>query len=301
MSPPANPGLSVARGTGTVLVTALAPAIWGTVYLVTTELLPPGRPLLAATIRALPAGLLLVLLTRCLPQGIWWWRALVLGALNIGAFFALIFVAAYRLPGGIAATVIALQPLIVSLLASRFLAERLSARTMVAAVAGVVGVGLLVIRAGAPLDAWGITAAIAGTVVMSMGIVLSKLWSSPAPLLAITGWQLSAGGLLLLPLALVVEGPLPAMTVANLAGYGYLAVVGTALAYALWFRGIRALSPITVTFLVLLSPLVATTLGWLFLDQGLTPVQALGAFMVLGAVVVQAWPTPATQRPQPAR
>ena len=39
--------------------TALAPAAWGTTYLVTTELLPPGRPLLAGALRALPAGLVL--------------------------------------------------------------------------------------------------------------------------------------------------------------------------------------------------------------------------------------------------
>ena len=45
-------------------ITALAPLSWGTTYLVTSELLPPGRPLLAAVLRALPAGLLLLALTR---------------------------------------------------------------------------------------------------------------------------------------------------------------------------------------------------------------------------------------------
>ena len=132
-----------------VLTTALAPAIWGTTYLTTTQLLPAGRPLLAAVIRALPAGLVLVAVTRRLPDGIWWWRAIVLGALNIGAFFALLFVAAYRLPGGVAAIIIALQPLLVAGLSSRFLGERASLRLVVAAGAGVAGVGLLVLRAGA--------------------------------------------------------------------------------------------------------------------------------------------------------
>jgi probable blue pigment (indigoidine) exporter len=269
MSNLANRRLLIAGGTGTLLVTAVAPAIWGTTYLITTEYLPPGRPLLAAVIRALPAGALLIALTRSLPRGIWWWRALVLGAFNIGAFFALLFVAAYRLPGGVAATLGALQPIMVSLLASRLLGERLSARTMGAAVAGVAGVGLLVLRADARIDGLGVAAAIGGTVVMAIGVVLAKLWSSPASLLATTGWQLAAGGLLLLPVAFVVEGPPPAaLTNANLAGYGYLATIGSALAWVLWFRGIRALSATVVTFLGLLSPLVATTLGWLALDQG---------------------------------
>ncbi|MEK2490432.1 EamA family transporter [Kitasatospora purpeofusca] len=277
-----------------VLLTAVAPAIWGSTYLVTTELLPPGRPLLAGVLRALPAGLLLIALTRRLPTGSWWWRSLVLGALNIGAFFALLFVAAYRLPGGVAATVGAVQPLIAAGLSAALLGDRLSPRTLLSGIAGVAGVSLLVLRAGAQLDALGIAAALGGAVVMATGVVLSKRWTSPAPLLATTGWQLTAGGLLLLPVAFLVEGPPPShLTGANLLGYGYLSLIGAAVAYALWFRGIRALPPTSVTFLGLLSPVVATALGWLVLGQDLSPVQALGALIVLGSLVAAQ-----TQRPR---
>ena len=279
--------LVLSNRAGTVLLTALTPAIWGTTYLVTTELLPPGRPLLAAVIRALPAGLLLVAITRRLPKGDWWWRSLVLGALNIGVFFALLFVGAYRLPGGVAATVGAVQPLLVVLLSAGLLGERLSTRTLLAAVAGVAGVSLLVLRADARLDAIGVAAALGGAAVMAAGVVLSKRWQSPAPLLATTGWQLVAGGLLLLPVAFLVEGPpLATLTTANLAGYAYLTVIGAALAYALWFRGLKLLSATKVTFLGLLSPVVATALGWVVLGQELTPAQALGGAVVLAALVV---------------
>ncbi|MFJ9950966.1 EamA family transporter [Kitasatospora sp. NPDC091207] len=281
---------------GIVLLTALAPAIWGSTYLVTTELLPPGRPLLAGVIRALPAGLLLIALTRRLPKGSWWWRSLVLGALNIGAFFALLFIAAYRLPGGVAATVGAVQPLIAAGLAAGLLGDRLTPRTLVSGITGVVGVSLLVLRANARLDAVGVTAALAGAVVMATGVVLSKRWTSPAPLLATTGWQLTAGGLLLLPVALIVEGAPPShLTGDNLLGYGYLTLIGAALAYALWFRGIRALPSTSVTFLGLLSPVVATALGWLVLGQDLSAVQGLGAVIVLGSLVAAQ-----TQRPRAA-
>ncbi|WP_232664820.1 EamA family transporter [Pseudonocardia sp. TRM90224] len=277
--------------TALILITALAPAVWGSTYLVTTEFLPPDRPLLAALIRALPAGLLLVAITRRLPSGIWWWRAAVLGTLNIGAFFALLFVAAYRLPGGVAATVGALQPLLVVGLSAGLLGQRMTLRTTLAAVAGVAGVSLLVLRADAQLDAVGLAAALGGAAVMGLGIVLSKRWVSPAPLLATTGWQLVAGGLVLLPVALLVEGPPPvALTGPNLAGYAYLSIIGAAVAYALWFRGIRALTPTHVTFLGLLSPVVATTLGWLVLGQDLSPMQVIGALIVLGALVVAQLP-----------
>lgn len=269
-----------------LLTTALTPAVWGTTYFVTTEYLPPDRPLLAATVRALPAGLVLVLLARRIPHGSWWWRAAVLGALNIGAFNALLFMAAYRLPGGVAATIAAIQPLLVGLLAAGLLGERLGSRRAIAAVVGVAGVALLVLRADAALDAVGVAAALASALVMATGIVLTKQWVSPAPLLATTGWQLTAGGLLLLPVTLLVEGAPPdSLSGENVAGYAYLTIVGAGIAYALWFRGLRQLSPVSVSFLLLLSPLVATALGWLALDQALTPWQALGAVLVLGALI----------------
>ncbi|MGF1430195.1 EamA family transporter [Kitasatospora sp. LaBMicrA B282] len=270
-----------------LLSTAAAPAVWGTTYYVTTQYLPPDRPLLAATARALPAGLLLTALTRQLPRGSWWWRAAVLGALNMGACFPLLFVAAYRLPGGVAATVGAVQPLLVAALSTGLLGERLTRRTLLAGLAGMVGVSLLVLRPGARLDWLGVLAALGNATVMATGVVLAKRWPSPAPLLATTGWQLVTGGLLLLPLSLLVEGPPPAhLTGRNLLGYGYLTLLGAAVAYALWFRGLRALTPTRVAFLTLLSPLVATTVGWLALGQSLTPLQLLGAAVVLTSILI---------------
>lgn len=284
--------------------TGLAPAIWGTSYLTTTQLLPAGRPLLAAVLRALPAGLVLIAIGRRLPAGVWWWRAFVLGALNIGAFFALLFVAAYRLPGGVAATIIATQPVLVAGLSAWLLSERAPARLVLVAVAGVAGVGLLVLPAGAMLDTVGVAAAVGAAAVFATGIVLSKRWPSPAPLLATTGWQLAAGGLLVLPFALILEGFPASLTVANLAGYAYLAIFGAAVAYMLWLRGIRELPPTRVTFLALLSPVVATVLDWVVRGQRLSVLQAVGGLTVLGSVVASQrlsvpQPTSGTMPPAP--
>ena len=71
--------------------TALTPIVWGTTYAVTTTWLPAGHPVTAGLLRALPAGLILILITRTLPTGSWWWRSAVLGILNIGLFFTLLF------------------------------------------------------------------------------------------------------------------------------------------------------------------------------------------------------------------
>ncbi|MEJ5913460.1 EamA family transporter [Pseudokineococcus sp. 1T1Z-3] len=281
-----------------LLTTALAPVVWGTTYLTTTELLPPDRPLLAATLRALPAGLVLMAAYRIRPRGSWWWRVAVLGTLNIGGFFALLFVAAYRLPGGVAAVVGALTPVLVALLAPRLTTERTSAAALAAGLLGVVGVSLLVLRSQVTLDVVGLLAALGSAVSMSLGVLLTKRWGRPVPLLAFTAWQLLAGGLVLLPLAVVVEGAPPSLDLPAAVGYSYLALVGTALAYAAWFRGIVALPVARVAVLGLLSPVVATTAGWLVLGQSLAPLQVVGAAVVVAAVVLAQLHGPSARPPR---
>lgn len=270
----------------TVALTALAPMTWGTTYAVTAAWLPPGRPLLAATLRALPVGLLLTIAGRRLPSGTWWPRVLLLGALNFGAFFALLFTAAYRLPGGLAATIGAAQPVVVIVLAALLLAERPSRRRLAAGALGIAGVALLVLRSTVALDAVGVAAAFAATSSMATASVLVQRWGRPAPLLTFAGWQLAAGGLLLAPLALAVEGLPDHVTATNVGGYLYLMVVGAGLAYPLWFRGIERLGAGAVTFLALLSPVVATLVGVAVRGERFGPAQAAGALAVLAGVLL---------------
>ncbi|MFE3328460.1 EamA family transporter [Streptomyces sp. NPDC059176] len=270
-----------------IAVTALAPVAWGSTYAVTTEFLPPDRPLFTGLMRALPAGLVLLALTRTLPRGTWWVKSAVLGALNIGAFFPLLFLAAYRLPGGVAAVVGSVGPLFVIGLSTALLGERASVRSLLAAVVAAFGVGLVVLKAGAALDAVGVLAALTSSASMSAGTVLTKRWGRPAGVgpLAMTGWQLTAGGLLIAPVALFVEGAPPALDGRALAGYAYLALANTAVGYWLWFRGIERLTATSVTLLGPLSPITAAVIGWAALGQDLAPVQLLGMAVAFAATV----------------
>lgn len=266
----------------------LAAVIWGSTYVVTTELLPPDRPLLAAVARALPAGLLLLLWQRQLPQGHWWWRAAVLGTLNIGLFFYCLFVAAYHLPGGVAALVMSCQPILVMLLSVFFLRQPLSGKALLAAVVASTGLALLVSLPGAALSATGLIAGFGGALSMALGIVLSKKWPKPAhvSLISFTGWQLLAGGLLLLPITLQQEGLPDRLSPSNLAGFAYLCLIGAVLAYLLWFRALQQLPAVTLSFLTFCSPLSALVFGYLVLDQHLSLQQIVGALAILLAIVL---------------
>lgn len=265
-------------------LTAIAPAIWGSTYLVTTELLPQGYPLTVAMLRALPAGLLLLLVVRRLPFGIWWARTFILGALNFAVFWWMLFISAYRLPGGMAATVGAVQPLIVIFLARLALGTPIRPQAVAAALAGVGGVALLVLTPQVALDPAGVAAGLAGALSMAGGTVLSRRWQPPVSLLTFTAWQLAAGGLLLVPAALWLEPPLPPLTGANVLGFAYLGLVGAALTYILWFRGIARLEPSAIAPLGLLSPVTAVILGWVALSQRLTAAQFAGIAIVLLSV-----------------
>lgn len=283
-------------------VTALAPMVWGTTYFVTTEMLPSGHPLFAGLARALPAGLVAVAIgaalsrataarngsaARALPRGAWWWKSAVLGTLNIGLFFPMLFISAERLPGGVAATLGAVGPLFVALLAVPVLRERLSVRRVAWGVAGVVGVGFVVLGPGARLDAAGVLAGLAGAVSMALGVTLTKRWGRPEGVgpVSAAGWQLTAGGLFLVPVTLVLEGLPPAIDGRAALGYLWLGLVGGLIAYVLWFRGIGRLPVTSVAFLAPLSPMVAAVVGVGVLGESLSGIQIAGFALALAAVL----------------
>lgn len=266
-------------------VAALAPTVWGTTYLTTATWLPPDRPLFSATVRALPAGLLLLVVLRRLPTGIWWWRALALGLTNIGMFFPLLFLGAYRLPGGLASTVQALSPLVVMTLAWLVLQERAGKRTVLAGLVGAAGVALLVLDAGAALDPLGVAATLGSVLSSALGFVLVKLWGAPMGMLVLVSWQLVVGGLALLPLSLLVEGVPPHLDGSAVGAFVWLSVAGTVLAYVCWFAAIDRLGAGPVSLVGLLNPLTGTVLGVVVAGEAFGAAQAAGAALVVSGVL----------------
>lgn len=279
-----------------VLLTAVPAAIWGSTYAVTQAALPPGRPLFAATVRALPVGILMLLWVRRLPKGDWWWRSFVLGSLNIGFFYALVFLAAYRLPSGLGATVVALSPMITMVVSRILLGERPNRIALSASVVGLFGVGLLVLQNGLdkPVDAIGIVGAVGAVILASTGFVLTQRWQPAADVVTMTAWQLVAGGLILLPIGLLVEGAPPALDLTAIAGLAYLGLLGSGLAYVLWFRGLRVLGPTPASIIGLVNPVVGVLLGVAFMGEAFGWVHAIGMGLIVASVLaaqapVQAW------------
>jgi probable blue pigment (indigoidine) exporter len=282
MTPSAStPVIGVA---GITAAAAVAPIVWGTTYVVTTQLLPAAHPMTASVLRALPAGLLLLAMRPGLPPRGWRFRTAVLGMLNIGCFFPLLFIAAYRLPGGLASVVGALQPLIIIGLTLVLRWGRPSLAHLLWGIVALIGVSLVSVTGGESFDLVGFGASVLGTVSMASGILLTRRWGTPPnthPLNS-TAWQLIVGGAAIIPLIPVFDrGPWDP-TAGGLAGYAWLTFIGGALAYSLWFRGARALAPTGIALLGVLSPVTAAVLGWVVLGQALTLVQIIGFVVALG-------------------
>lgn len=275
---------------GLTAAAALAPILWGTTYLVTTELLPPDRPMTASVLRAVPAGLLLLLIAPGIPSTGWRLKTAALGLLDIGLFFPMLFVAAYRLPGGVAAVVGSAQPLFVVAISMIFGWGRPRPIQVGWAAMAVIGVALTAVSGAIRLDAIGLAAAVVGAVSMATGVALTKRWGVPpdtSPLNS-TAWQLLVGGIAITPLIPIVDNGPWAIDTEAVVGYAWLSVIGGALAYSLWFRGARALPTAKVTLLGVLSPLTAAAIGWVVLGQSMTGMQCIGfGIALVGSIAGQ--------------
>lgn len=269
-----------------VVVTAVAPVTWGATYFVTRQVLPADAPLWGATLRALPAGLVLLALSRRWPRGHWWWRSLVLGTLNVGAFFLLVYLAAQLLPTSIASSIMALAPLTLAGFGWALVGERPGARLLAGAGLGIVGALLLLGVGTGQLDARGIAVSATALTSSSLGAVLGKRWGDGTPLLATTSWQMLAGGVGLLLVAVMVEGGPPAVGLTEIAGFAFVSLIATALAFVCWFAGLARLPSGTVGIVGLLNPVTGVLLGTLVASEHLATAQLVGIGLVLAGIAV---------------
>lgn len=268
------------------LVTAIAPVAWGTTYFVTHKSLPADAPLWGGLLRALPAGLLLFAVRPQLPSGAWWWRSLVLGTLNMGAFFVLVYLSAQLLPTSLASTIMASGPVVMMLIAWALLRERPRSLAWAGAALGIAGVALMLLGGVSTVNGWGVVTSVSAMLMSSLGYVLTKKWGTGTDILATTSWQLIAGALVLAPFALLVEGAPPELDAPAVAGFAFVAVVATAGAFAAWFTGLRHLSAAAVGLIGLLNPATGVLLGTFLAGETLTARQIAGLALALTGILL---------------
>lgn len=268
------------------LYTAVAPMLWGTMPVAASAAFPSGHSMLIAAIRSVGAGLCILLLIRKMPPPEWHLRTLMLAIINVAFTFALFFMSATRTGGGMTTLLMALSPFWTTLLAWPLLREKIRPTQIVLIILGVTGVYLLVTRSPIRNDTIGILEGIGASICMGSSIALLKKWGRPPSLFVFMGWQLLAGGVLLVPCALALEEIPQTFTATNAAALLYIVLACTIVAYGLWFQGIDRLGAQPASLLLLLVPVVGLIVDLLIQKLTIAPLQWLGTFLIMASLFV---------------
>ena len=156
----------------------------------------------------------------------------------------------------------ATSPVAMMLVAWALLAQRPRLLGLAGATLGLVGVAAMLLPGGAGVSAVGVLASVTAMLMSEPRLRAGHAGGGAGvDVVSSTAWQLVAGGLVLLPFAVAVEGGPPALDGRALLGFAYVSFVATAVAYLAWFTGLRHLPAGTVGLLGLLNPIVGVLLG----------------------------------------
>src|SRR3954454_19610433 len=210
---------------------------------------------------------------------------LVLVGAGLAAYQLAYFSAVARAGVSIATLVaLGLAPLLIAVGAALLGHGRPSGTTLAALAAALVGLTLLVgISAGADAG----TAVLLGALLAAgsaLGYAVVTLASGGVPAgVPVTLVGFAGGAVLLTPVVLAAGVRFPADPVA-IAVLLYLGLVPSALAYALFFTGVRTLPGAVTSIVTLLEPLTGTVLATAFLGERLAPGAVVGGLLMLAAV-----------------
>ena len=259
-------------------------------YKVLAPMLPPLSVVTGRLAVAAVALDLVLLVARRGAIGRLPWRLagwfLLLGALNCALPFSLFAWSEHRLSSGMAAILNAPTPILTALVAHVLTRdERLSARMVAGAVCGLAGVVLLLgpslLQGFGSADLASKLACLAASLAYAFGGVLSRRVRGVTPLQFAAG-QVTGGALLMLPLAAVADRfwTMPAVPVAGIASLLGLGLLGTAMAYLLYFRILASSGATRASLVTFLVPVSALLLGGLILGERL-PLRALPGVVLI--------------------
>lgn len=210
---------------------------------------------------------------------------LVLGALNNALPFWLLGFAETRLDSGLTAVLQAAAPILTVLLATRLDAsQRVTGLRLAGVGVGFVGVALLVgVQRGGQLTA---AVAMLGTALCyAVSVLYAGRTLRTLPALHASIGQLAAGALLMAPLGLA-QAPAELPTRKTILAVVALGVLGSGIAYLLYFALIASAGASRAILVTYLVPAFALVYGAVFLDEAVTWVALTGLALVLAGTAL---------------
>jgi drug/metabolite transporter (DMT)-like permease len=264
-------------------------AIWGASYLFIKIGVRDLSPAMVAWARIALAALVLVpiaarsgALTVARGSGIAW-LALV-GAIQVAAPFLLIAAAEEEISSGLAGILVASAPIFTALLAIRFdQEERSSGMRLVGVLLGLAGVAVLlgVDLHGSTSELLGGLAVLLAGLGYAIGGFLVKKRLAAVPPIGLAAWVMVASTVVLLPAAIATL-PDSAPGLGPVAAVSALGVLGTGVAFAIFYALMGTVGPARTFIVTYLAPGFAIAYGAIFLDEVITVSTLAGLALILG-------------------
>ena len=277
------------------LAFAIVCIVWGTTYLAIRVAIVTVPPLLMAGIRFTIAGIVMLTIAffrgeRIPRDGRTLGELALIGFLMLAVGNESVIWAEQWVPSGIAALLVATQPLWMSLIESiRRNGERVDLRRGVGMLIGFVGVALLVSPRGA-IDMHVVIGALAiqvGGLAWSLGSIRGKYKLPRLPLFTSSALQMLFGGIVCsIAGAAAGEASRISFTPKTFAAVAYLTVFGSVIAYSAYVYALSKLRPTNISLYAYVNPVVAVILGWLILGERLTWVSIVAMCIILGGVAL---------------
>lgn len=258
---------------------------WGACFVAIRYGLPDAPLLWFAALRALLAGAVLLAAGRVCgrpaPRRAAWPGIVALAMVNVTVAFAAMFAGTAGVTSGVAAALANAQPLLIVLPAWAIYHERPQPAALVGLAIGFAGLIVAAVPAGAGAGA---LLSVAAAAAITAGTLLARRLIR-VDVVMLSGWQFLLGGAALAGWAAAVEGvPAISWTPRFVAALAFLALVGTALTYLLWFAELQRAPLVQVSAWTMLTPAFGIAFGWALLRDRLTPAQGIGVALVLAAL-----------------
>jgi len=279
-----------------LLLLLILGAIWGSSYLfikiIVAEM--PVLTLVAGRLTLATLALWLILRTSgsSLPRSRRMWRAYAaLGFVGMAVPYTLISWGEQYISSGLASLLQATTPIFTVILV-HFLTddERITMAKIVGVIVGFVGVGILMLpglRQGLRANLLGQLAIVGSSLCYAGTAIYARSWLRGQPPLVSASGQLTMGMVYMLPTSLLIDRPFnlsPSLPV--LASWLLLTILGTVVAYVIYFTLIERSSATFTTMVTYIIPVNGLMLGALVLNEQLTPTVLGGLVLILLGVLL---------------
>ena len=271
--------------------------VWGSTYLAIRVMVEDIPPLLGAGLRFVVAGGILyawvaIRRPRAARQitGSQLFAAAVVGVLLMFGGNGMVTLAEQEVPSGLAALLIASEPLMIIILRGTVGRERVPRTTRLSVAIGFVGVALLVLPGdrpeGAPLG-WSMLVVLAALLWAAGSFAASRM-DRPPDLLMTTAWQMLIGGGFMVAVGLAAgetgDVHLSEISLDSAAALVFLIFVGSIAAFTAYNWLLQNVALSTVSTYAFVNPVIAVFLGWLILSEEITIFVVAGTAVIVAAV-----------------